>query len=257
MSIYPLKKVGKKKKDTISVRSSIVYPIIIMMIMSQKSISRTNSPIPDSVLPHASNLSLPQSTVPSPTSSSSSRSPSLKHLIINTQIPENRSPVASPINLQDQNRICQWYCCECGQTYGSIIYKQKSNYSTTSNSQYRANTAHSNSISNSNSTTTNSTTTNSNSNSEYNITEKLRYYSQFIYSHHETPAAAEPHESDPDEKYDSDDSILHTSLLDDNKSKIEEIILDPPTRFTCHRCNHMMCPYCLKVRIKDLDDDNR
>lgn len=212
--------------------------------MSQKSISRTNSPIPDSVLPHASNLSLPQSTVPSPSSSSSSQSPSLKHLIINTQIPENRSPVVSPINLQDQNRICQWYCCECGQTYGSIIYKQKNNYSTTSNSQYR------------NANISNPNTSNSNSNSEYNITEKLRYYSQFIYSHHEA-ATAEIHEPDPDDKYDSDDSILHTNLLDDSKSKIEEIILDPPTRFTCHRCNHMMCPYCLKVRIKDLDDDNR
>ncbi|CDO52174.1 conserved hypothetical protein [Geotrichum candidum] len=28
----------------------------------------------------------------------------------------------------------------------------------------------------------------------------------------------------------------------------------PPERYDCTRCNHMMCPYCPKRRIKDMAD---
>lgn len=206
-----------------------------MMIMSQQSISRTNSPIPPG-LPHANSaLSLPQSGASSSPSSSSSsttssRSSSLKRLIINTPVHDNHPPIHAPISLQDKNRICQWYCCECGQTYGSIIYKQKSGHYSTSASTDQS-----------------------------SIIENLKYYSQFIYQPpHRTHEDPETHDPEPDVKYDSDDSILQTNLptLNSNNSEVEEIFLDPPTRFNCHRCNHMMCPYCLKVRIKDLDDDN-
>ena len=30
--------------------------------------------------------------------------------------------------------------------------------------------------------------------------------------------------------------------------------LDYAKRFDCHRCQHLMCPYCLKTRFKDLGD---
>lgn len=27
----------------------------------------------------------------------------------------------------------------------------------------------------------------------------------------------------------------------------------PPSRYDCTRCSHMMCPYCPKRRVKDMD----
>lgn len=32
----------------------------------------------------------------------------------------------------------------------------------------------------------------------------------------------------------------------------DKVVVEPATRFTCLRCRHMMCPYCLKVRYQDL-----
>lgn len=43
-------------------------------------------------------------------------------------------------------------------------------------------------------------------------------------------------------------SVFHTEITPEP----ETVLLKVPTRFTCHRCNHMMCPYCPKVRVKDL-----
>lgn len=171
---------------------------------------------------------------------------------------------------QNSNKICQWYCCSCGQSYGSIIYKDD----------------------------------------EVNINEapegkddfllkKLKYYSQLLYNGsspsflnyeylHGSSALRTPEEggtenyfgtmrrrsssmSDLTENFKDNlgesepvpqsISALNSALASPNNSPIpglfeynSKVSVCIPTRFNCHRCNHMMCPYCLKIRLKDLDN---
>ena len=165
------------------------------------------------------------------------------------------------LGTHENNKICQWYCCSCGQCYGSILYK------TTEELKPRE------SIDN-------------------HLLESLKYYSQLAYNntrYHEpnytlkrknTSETASESKKRPSnlplqaprkkkalspgdltivrhdtsffphalETY-SDDEDAESSP--DTEAE-EHVLLETPTRFTCHRCNHMMCPYCPKVRVKDL-----
>lgn len=148
----------------------------------------------------------------------------------------------------DDNKILQWVCCECGLAHGSIIY----------NSQHQSNLTNlpppppslpiiSKDDSN----------TSLNEDESGDLISKVKFYSQLIYNRDYTAS----NDSILNNQYPN--SPLQSPIYSDNDNnsiisneedlKIEEILLKPPSRFTCHRCYHMMCPYCLKIRTKDLD----
>ena len=69
--------------------------------------------------------------------------------------------------------------------------------------------------------------------------ENLKYYSQIIYKDAEMRFTSE----------------AYVAPLESEIKTSAEIVLKIPTRFTCHRCDHMMCPYCPKIRLKDLNNE--
>lgn len=75
------------------------------------------------------------------------------------------SRIPSKVALTGDRRVCQWYCCDCGKSYGT----------------------------------------------------------------------------------------LRTAKLEPAVRPTDKVVVEPATRFTCLRCRHMMCPYCLKVRYLDLE----
>ncbi|KAI3402604.2 hypothetical protein KGF56_004696 [Candida oxycetoniae] len=285
--------------------------------------------------------------------------------------------------LTSDNKICQWYCCSCGQSYGSVLYKDDVDETKAANSKdienteaanskdienteaanskdienaetanskdienaetanskdiENAETANSKDIENAetanskdieNAETANSKdienteaanakiienadatsssahwTSATNPRSNY-IFDSLKYYSSVVYRDHKetiSPTIAKANNcfdskssqlqqqqkvdgkpahlsennrakrrletSEEDSKSpDSPSNIpyipvlspLHFDLNNSNNNLIEyqdRVILNIPTRFTCHRCDHMMCPYCLKLRLKDIDID--
>lgn len=191
---------------------------------------------------------------------------------------ERSSSNNSPI--PDQNKICQWYCCLCGQCFGQIYYK---------NLEKREITY-----------TNDSGATGNNSIVENNLMDRLKYYSKIVYNQSESPETkdnnkieneAEEEDSDyfqvlptlnsglnspgtttlelndrnynfnfnretgPRNHLHPDDAQSNNNPYPNNHGTSSKVVLKIPTRFTCHRCDHMMCPYCPKIRLKDLDND--
>lgn len=169
---------------------------------------------------------------------------------------------------QNANKICQWYCCSCGQSYGSIIYKD------------------------------NRETEIAEEKEDDIFIKKLKYYSQILYSggdpsyskyeylnssknlrtpeervnvnYFEPVRRRSSSMTDLNENFKrlgdtepvphaistfpsscTSPSVSPVPGLFEYNSKVAVCI---PTRFNCHRCNHMMCPYCLKIRLRDLDN---
>lgn len=195
----------------------------------------------------------------------------------------------------NDTKICQWYCCLCGQLYGSIIYKK-----TTLPDNHPA-------------AAVNPAAADNESVNDYLI-RSIKYYSQIVYNLRGSQAlaaallaapssvGASPHHHDDDDAVDDNvyaheispydnpevrrlasfNDILSPLIIEEtnlvvtptpvfirttsttayNFDKVhslctdgtaaDDVILNIPTRFTCHRCDHMMCPYCPKVRVKDL-----
>lgn len=146
----------------------------------------------------------------------------------------------------DSNKICQWYCCDCGQAYGTIIWTDP-----VKSQQFNKKVPHHDST----------------SHDEADIIAKLKFYSLLIYkspnesnyfTYHDTPERRGSYfdmPADVSATHTPDPLVVSTPLATPAVTpRGERIMLDPPTRFTCHRCNHMMCPYCLKIRYRDLDD---
>ncbi|KAI5959069.1 uncharacterized protein KGF55_005559 [Candida pseudojiufengensis] len=219
------------------------------------------------------------------------------------------------------NKICQWYCCSCGQSYGSVLYKENDN-----NNQSSSTINEKNQTTQSNETQLpynqleeeiqRSSYNRDNLNRNY-IFDNLKYYSNVVYKdHHQnqiinspiksnqstnyfdfkpssssTPTSSSTDLKSPSRKREreeikeltednlesspkirqksisSDDPQIQTPILSPLNINLElqsttssknlyeykqKVILDIPTRFICHRCNHMMCPYCLKLRLKDI-----
>ncbi|KAK6460161.1 hypothetical protein DFJ63DRAFT_338110 [Scheffersomyces coipomensis] len=173
----------------------------------------------------------------------------------------NTDPTTTTTN--DTNKICQWYCCSCGQSYGSIIYKATSIEEPVS-TFLRTHDLHG-----------------------------LKYYSQMSYTNNDHPPPIDVTHIKPDLNHrisqNSDSFDLYQDTIPSRNSSTsssgscfsshihrtnstdteiqsippeiettsnnkEDVILNTPTRFDCHRCNHMMCPYCPKLRLKDLQD---
>lgn len=213
----------------------------------------------------------------------------------------------------NSSSICQWYCCNCGQSYGSVIYKNggsdSSIYSTESSQVSDTEdclTENRNEISTSSitpytSSLSTSTTPVSTSSPNSTLTnepgtcqlveppsshlQKIMYYSQIIYSnsgverHHSSnslslpplihsasfpPAGLSPLEEEtssiqshlgpcsPESAITEPEDRPNNNNINNNNSSSSQILIDPPNRFNCHRCYHMMCPYCPKLRMKDL-----
>lgn len=203
--------------------------------------------------------------------------------------------------LNDRNKICQWYCCYCGKSYGTIIYKNaNTNYNNITNNNY----SESNSITtsfvnlmygNSNIITT---TNNLLEMNEVEIMHQLRLNDTKLNQSYQIPCndssdlftrldikSQSSHLWDIYENELPINSTIKTSSSFSSSSSSppsstkhltgstsnyttqncsnriipfhnNTVILNTPTRYTCNRCHHMMCPYCLKVRVKDLDDAN-
>lgn len=165
----------------------------------------------------------------------------------------------------DDQKICQWYCCQCGQSYGSITYTGEERHNDREDISTKSDPE--------------STKDNREHHDESNPLQALRYYSQFVYDNPVTGAYSYAAsqirgflegDSTSEEGEDTDGSqssqppqVSRQSLTNDVTSSTYMIQLDSenhhqqvyisvPSRFNCHRCNHMMCPYCLKIRVKDL-----
>lgn len=167
----------------------------------------------------------------------------------------NKPPIT--FSYPEKNKICQWYCCLCGKSFGQIYYKD----------HY---------IEDEQPTT--------------NLLDRLKYYSKIVYTESENggdllsmkreessdyfqvlplpssgvnspgqsrggssktaPSTTESSTSSQSSEHGYEDEFFQTEA-----ASTTAVVLKIPTRFTCHRCDHMMCPYCPKVRFKDLHDD--
>ncbi|KAI5968433.1 hypothetical protein KGF57_000127 [Candida theae] len=227
----------------------------------------------------------PESASTTTPSSSTRLHPSSSTLSSTAQSSPSRT---SPI-LNSDNKICQWYCCSCGQSYGSVLYKDDSN-------KKDGFTEHPQ-MANNHRTEASPTASTRNY-----IFDSLKYYSQVVYRDHKHALSNSPtlmkadnyfeykerqsngeynhyahHTREHAQQHAQEHSLesdvidtpesprlnphtplispLHLDLNSSSHSLIEyqdRAILSIPSRFTCHRCNHMMCPYCLKLRLKDI-----
>lgn len=146
----------------------------------------------------------------------------------------------------DENKICQWYCCSCGQSYGTIIYKGDSSHKDISITNYH--TLH-----------------------DY-LLENLKYYSQMVYNDdnlqfqymrpkassaqnttgHASQSTGGQNSQLPTHHMHRDLGANYSYSTSADASGDTSLMVEIPTRFVCHRCSHMMCPYCPKVRLRDL-----
>lgn len=167
--------------------------------------------------------------------------------VLRTALSNNCKDSSAPRDM-DENRICQWYCCSCGQSYGTIIYK-------------------------------NGTEDQPEQMEEGGdmVINRLKYYSLVVYNSKKSIDSGEdspisPLACVPDgELYLSDhiqrsnswtlgslynhSSGTHFNTPSSPATDVidcKDVTICEPTRFTCRRCVHMMCPYCLKIRLKDL-----
>ncbi|KAK6200513.1 uncharacterized protein RJT21DRAFT_114923 [Scheffersomyces amazonensis] len=178
-------------------------------------------------------------------------------------------PSSGSLDNQDCNKICQWCCCNCYQSYGSILYtsalrppisplspthREVHNllyYSqlaygihdiTDISSEYHQ---HDHKVTSDNSNLCEAPSSSSQNTNTPEYTHELVTSQNSFSSNRDTPKSI---------------SALKLHLQESAGSSTEQstvlrnpnIILKEPTRFNCHRCNHMMCPYCPKVRIRDL-----
>lgn len=184
--------------------------------------------------------------------------PEEKHKMLAAYSPSHDHVLSSHL---PELKICQWYCCDCGQSHGQILYTDAPS-------------------------TVPSTT---------DYLGKLKYYSRVVYDKSQGQNSLQNHSNDHTHTHthnnndddtphnylhfqpvpsidlpplwpagDSDNESLesppthpHPYLLHIEKASVvkaqrQKMVLNPPSRFTCGRCNHMMCPYCLKIRLLDL-----
>ncbi|CAX42563.1 conserved hypothetical protein [Candida dubliniensis CD36] len=210
---------------------------------------------------HARSASSNQTTNLAP--QAPNRSFSQNHLLPNEPTTEKSSH--NSLSTSD-NKICQWYCCSCGQSYGSVLYRDDYREVRPNGQppQKRARSLDS---------------------SNY-ILDSLKYYSQVVYRDHKHVISNASFSSSSSVNNNADTNYFdckttttdsstqstegsHSPIIAPNTPMLsplhlnlnhnsfidygEKVILNIPTRFTCHRCDHMMCPYCLKLRLKDLD----
>lgn len=134
-------------------------------------------------------------------------------------------PARQPLPPND-NKICQWYCCSCGQSYGSIIYKKPPEQVSLVTDIH-----------------------------EY-LLQNLKHYSSLVYDEEASDQTRVPRTNNdpytvPGFESSSSENVDMT-LSPSGAENENSVLLKIPTRFNCHRCSHMMCPYCPKVRFKDL-----
>lgn len=170
----------------------------------------------------------------------------------------------------DDDKICQWYCCDCGQSYGTVIYKDKNIKKDSPNADvkyYSSILYNNNIIIDYKDLLSPSIETHED---EYfkirtvdlNNKSKDQKFHQHIKDHINLNEHHEHTNNNIDNQlnlhnqstsrnqkdYSRNDSLSS----EENDSEIDELLINGPKRFSCHRCQHMMCPYCPKLRYKDL-----
>lgn len=156
-------------------------------------------------------------------------------------------------NIENEDQILQWYCCDCGRSYGAVLYQDQV--------MELIDQA-----------------------TEDDNLETVRYYSSLLYNQCHTPPQLADTNLPPKLPTTSDNSEEESTLNDPNYTlqnngpsactkdlhppsstgpaqtldraqkdthSISQYWVSTPERFTCNRCSHMMCPYCLKLRCKD------
>lgn len=205
-----------------------------------------------------------------------------------THIHESRSHTTA--SHPDQNKICQWYCCLCGQCFGQIYYKNHydtlnddsdgPNDSMTGNDlvnrlKYYSKMAY-NQIDRRDEDYTVENTDyferlpiqSSGLTSPGTISLELaRKRNGYTYGQRGASSMGHPNYTRADmDGVDAKTTVEGGEAAEDGDKDSfysnkptrvsSDVVLKIPTRFTCHRCDHMMCPYCPKIRLKDLDNDD-
>lgn len=150
-------------------------------------------------------------------------------------------------NLPD-TKICQWYCCSCGKSYGSVLYENLNNESVDDN----INTSQISESSGTSESSARATDSSENVLGMAELNESIENLSRIS----ELSVSNDIYDRD----YSRNDSIISFESLPDTSyyytTRLSyhetNVILSTPKRFVCYRCDHMMCPYCLKLRVRDL-----
>ncbi|KAI5967270.1 hypothetical protein CANMA_003090 [Candida margitis] len=272
----------RHSSTTTTTNAAPTYHPIMYPPPSSSSSSSSTSPKPSSPNNNLPKLQTSGFTNYQPSHASASTitpsSSATTHLHPSSATSQASPSKTSPI-LDSDNKICQWYCCSCGQSYGSVLYKddyiQQEGF-----------------IERPEATSTYRTEKPPTQSTRNYIFDSLKYYSQVVYRDHKhvlsnSPTLVKtdnyfeckqgqpnshPHSQEQKKQTDQSEDMdcpqspklnphtplispLHLDLNSNANSLIEyqdRAILSIPNRFTCHRCNHMMCPYCLKLRLKDI-----
>ncbi|CAH6722102.1 hypothetical protein CLIB1444_08S01926 [[Candida] jaroonii] len=173
----------------------------------------------------------------------------------------------------DDEKICQWYCCDCGQSYGTIIYKDKNVKKDSPNAdvKYYSSMLYNNNIiidykdflsptietQEDDYFKVRTVDLNNSKSRNQKIHQQIKDHIN-INDHHDhhnnsnntldNQLLHNQSSSSNQKEYTRNDSLSS----EENDSELDELLINGPKRFSCHRCQHMMCPYCPKLRYKDL-----
>ncbi|EGV63092.1 hypothetical protein CANTEDRAFT_114402 [Yamadazyma tenuis ATCC 10573] len=195
------------------------------------------------------------------------------------------------------DQILQWYCCDCGQSYGTVMYQDHlidlaqqqqhlilakatspgrglsppsspaatppepqetqsiSSSQSTPIKRYKSllyslsdRESLMNLLSGLASPAGENTVSNSDDDDDTEL-EEYAYHSNSELSHStEVPLAANYTLESPDASLLAANGHGHRAY----PSNLSQYLVSIPERFTCNRCCHMMCPYCLKLRCRDI-----
>ncbi|ODV88223.1 hypothetical protein CANARDRAFT_58601 [[Candida] arabinofermentans NRRL YB-2248] len=133
-------------------------------------------------------------------------------------------------------KIIQWYCCQCGKSYGDLDHFHVDESD----------------ISNLLSTRSKSSKASSVFSSDIGRTPHTHKYSVSSTADDDNSHQLRDQDTSmdfPDEENETDS----TASYDYDWEEVVEVLLSRTIhRFDCARCNHMMCPYCVKARLSDL-----
>lgn len=203
-------------------------------------------------------------------------------------------------DISNKDLIVQWYCCDCGQSYGTIIYHDhivdlmNKDEDDVSRLKYYSSVIYNHPQLNSNYHVLTSVSPDvherrffEEEDPEYfsmhrshsiNLPikdqpgDKSHKYLDSTLSYRNSVSTEEnrystlslgsPNNSDfehVNSSTENDDTMnLASNLLDgayhdvNDKKDPNQYLISTPERFVCNRCSHMMCPYCPKLRCKDL-----
>lgn len=208
-------------------------------------------------------------------------------------------------DISNKNLIVQWYCCDCGQSYGTIIYHDHivdllNKEDDVSRLKYYSSIIYNHPLLNSNYQLLSSLTPDFLERKFFDD-EDLEYFGMQRSNSINLPINNQKHDSKPEKLLEFNTSLTHRNSIcteennnssisqgspsnqndfdhvqscyneteetinlnspvengtpyndDNDKKDPNQYLISTPERFVCNRCSHMMCPYCPKLRCKDL-----